>query len=166
MLDEGIDLVAHAISRPSREVNAGSSFQADTLAPQQYQQTMRRKICREPEQELMLAVLKEAIYCIQRYVSARDKLRTRQYIEAKNWIMEEDSDWPFAFANICEVFALSPQYIRAGLLRREQMTLATLPKARIYQFTAGQARQKASLSNSKLKPLHTENWAPPNGKEL
>ena len=65
MLDEGIELVAHAISRPSREVNAGSSFQADTLAPQQYQQTMRRKPCREPEQELMLAVLKEAIYCIQ-----------------------------------------------------------------------------------------------------
>ena len=71
MLDEGIELVAHAISRPSREVNAGSSFQADTLAPQQYQQTKRRNACREPEQELMLAVLKEAIYCIQGYVSAR-----------------------------------------------------------------------------------------------
>ena len=166
MLDEGIELVAHAISRPSREVNAGSSFQADTLAPQQYQQTMRRKPCREPEQELMLAVLKEAIYCIQTYVSARDKVRMRQYLEAKNWIMEENSDWPFAFANICEVFGLSPQYIRAGLLRREEMNLAKVSKGKIYQFPASQARQKASHSKSKLTPLHTENWAPPKGKEL
>ena len=71
----------------------------------------------------MLAVLKDAIYCIQGCPSTRDKMRTRLYLEARKWLMEEDSDWPFSFANICEAFGLSPQHLRAGLLRREDTIL-------------------------------------------
>ena len=165
MLDERIELVAHAMSRPPWEVNVGSWFQADTLAPQQYQHTMRRKVCREPEQKLMFAVLEDAIYCFQRYASACDKLRTRQFLDAKQWIMEEDGDWPFSFANICEVFGLSPQYIRAGLLRRTEIKLAKASKGKIYQFTAGRARKQASHSKAKLTPRQAENWVPPCASE-
>ena len=78
----------------------------------------------------MFAVLKDAICCFQKYASARDKMRTRLYLEARKWLMEEDNDWPFSFANICEAIGLSPQYVRAGLLGRQEAKLANLSKAR------------------------------------
>jgi len=111
-----------AMSQPPEEVNVASLFQSDGLAPQQYQLAMRRKLRRDPEQELMFAVLKDAIYCFERYASARDKIRTRLFVEAKQWLMEDVGDWPFSFPNICAVFELSPQYLRAGLLRRQEQS--------------------------------------------
>ena len=129
-LNTRIDLVTYKVNRPSGKVYVGSLFQADTLAPQQYQQSARRTLFQEPEQELMFAVLKDAICCFQKYASARDKMRTRLYLEARKWLMEEDSDWPFSFANICEAIGLSPQYVRAGLLGRQEAKLANLSKAR------------------------------------
>jgi hypothetical protein len=129
-LNTRIDLVTYRVNRPSGKVYVGSLFQADTLAPQQYQQSARRTLFQEPEQELMFAVLKDAICCFQKYASARDKMRTRLYLEARKWLMEEDNDWPFSFANICEAIGLSPQYVRAGLLGRQEAKLANLSKAR------------------------------------
>ena len=129
-LNTRIDLVTYKVNRPSGKVYVGSLFQADTLAPQQYQQSARRTLFQEPEQELMFAVLKDAICCFQKYASARDKMRTRLYLEARKWLMEEDNDWPFSFANICETIGLSPQYVRAGLLGRQEAKLANLSKAR------------------------------------
>ena len=126
-----IDLVTYRVIRHSGEVYIGSLFQADTLAPQQYQQATCGTLFREPERELMLAVLKDAICCFQRYATARDKMRIRLYLEARKWLMQEDSDWPFSFGNICEAIGLSPQYVRAGLLgRREAAKVAKLDKAR------------------------------------
>lgn len=129
-LNTRIDLVTYRVNRPSGKVYVGSLFQADTLAPQQYQQSARRTLFQEPEQELMFAVLKDAICCFQKYASARDKMRTRLYLEARKWLMQEDSDWPFSFANICEAIGLSPQYVRAGLLGRQEAKLVNLSKAR------------------------------------
>jgi hypothetical protein len=129
-LNTRIDLVTYRVNRPSGKVYVGSLFQADTLAPQQYQQSARRTLFQEPEQELMFAVLKDAICCFQKYASARDKMRTRLYLEARKWLMQEDNDWPFSFANICEAIGLSPQYVRAGLLGRQEAKLANLSKAR------------------------------------
>ena len=142
-LNTRIDLVTSRVNRPSGTVYVGSLFQADTLAPQQYQQSARRTLFQEPEQELMFAVLKDAICCFQKYALARDKMTTRLYHEARKWLMEEDNDWPFSFANICEAIGLSPQYVRAGLLGRQKAKLAKLTKARNIQCTAGPPRQSA-----------------------
>lgn len=140
-LNTRIDLVTRAVRhRPSGEVNVTSLFLTDTLASQQYQEAARRKLRQEPEQELLFAVLKDAIYCFQRYASARDKIRTRLYLEARKWLLKEDDDWPFSFANICGAFGLSPQHIRAGLLRHQEVKFAMVAKGRIYQLTAGPSR--------------------------
>ena len=130
------------MDRAPGDNNAASLFQADMLAPQQYQQTLRRKIPIEPERVLMFAVLMDGICCFQRYASARDKIRTRRFLEAKEWIMEEDNDRPFSFANICEVLSLSPQYIRAGLLLHKEKKLAEASKGQIYQFSAGRGGKR------------------------
>lgn len=125
-----LEVVSYAMKSPPQEVDATSLLHVDALAPQQYRQVMRGKRCREPELELMLAVLKDAIGCIQRRPSTRDKRTTRRYLEARQWFMEEHSDWPFSFANICGAVGLSPQYLRAGLLQHQETRLAKNTKAR------------------------------------
>lgn len=127
-LNARIDFLSRSARRPLPEVSVSSLLQDDILAPQQYQQAMRGQLCREPEQELMLAVLKDAICCFQECPSTRDKMRTRRYLEARKWLMEEDRDWPFSFANICAVFGFSPQHLRAGLLRRQDSKFAKVIK--------------------------------------
>lgn len=117
------------------EEKVASLFQPDILLPAQYLETFRRKANLEPEKELMLVVLEDAISCFQKYIFARDSKRSGLFCDAEAWIFEENSDWPFSFENICEVLGFSPQYVRQGLLRWKEAKLAERPKARIYRLT-------------------------------
>ena len=74
--------------------------------------------CRKtPEQQLMLAVLKDAVSCFQNYFDARDKIGTSLFREAEEWILlQGKSNWLFSFDNICEALDLDSGYIREGLL--------------------------------------------------
>ena len=56
----------------SMEERVTSLFQPDTLLPDQYLDTFRRKLHLEPEKKLMLAILEDAIACFQKYVFAHD----------------------------------------------------------------------------------------------
>jgi len=56
----------------SMEERVTSLFQPDTLLPEQYLETFRRRFYLEPEKKLMLAVLEDAIACFQKYIFARD----------------------------------------------------------------------------------------------
>ncbi len=95
-----------------------SLFQPDSVSPAQYLETVCRKTHLEAEQDLMLAVLEDAVTCFQGYFAARDKTETRLFHEAEEWILRrEKSDWLFSFDNICETLGLDPRYIREGLLR-------------------------------------------------
>jgi hypothetical protein len=54
----------------------------------------------EPEKALMLAVLEDAITCIQK--------GKRWFRETVDWIVTDDDDWLFSFNNICETLCLDP----------------------------------------------------------
>jgi hypothetical protein len=54
------------VSRVNIEGGFGSLFQPDTLLPDQYLATFRRKYRLDPERRLMLAVLENAIDCFQK----------------------------------------------------------------------------------------------------
>ncbi len=99
-----------------------ASLQPDTVSPAQYLETVcRRKTHLEAEQELMLAVLEDAVTCFQGYFAARDKKKARLFCEAEDWILQQEkSDWLFSFDNVCETLGLNPGYIREGLLRWQQ----------------------------------------------
>ena len=56
----------------SMEERVTSLFQPDTLLPEQYLDTFRRKQHLEPEKKLMLAILEDGIACFQKYLFARD----------------------------------------------------------------------------------------------
>ncbi len=106
------------LSTKETDERVASLFQPDGVSPAQYLETVCRKTYLEAEQELMLAVLEDAVTCFQGYFAARDKTETRLFREAEEWILlQGKSDWLFSFDNICETLDLSPPYIREGLLR-------------------------------------------------
>jgi len=109
-------MVGHSTEDVDKE--GASLFLPDTVSPAQYLEAVCRKADLEPEQELMLAVLEEAVTCFQKYFAARDKIGTRLFCEAEEWILlPGKSGWFFSFDNICETLDLDPGYIRGGLQR-------------------------------------------------
>ena len=100
----------------------GALFQPDITLPALYLEQVKTARL-EPEKRLMLAVLKDAVGCFQKNLSARRGRRRDAFIDAETWI-EEESDWPFSFANICETLGMDPLHIREGLRRWKKAQLA------------------------------------------
>lgn len=114
------------------EERISSLFQPDTLLPEQYFSTFRRKFYLAPEKRLMLAILEDAVDCFQKCVCARDKKRRNLFLDAEHWIFDKnDGDWMFSFENVCDVLGLSPRYMRRELLRWKLHTVARLRKKRL-----------------------------------
>lgn len=109
-------------------------------------------LCREtplkPEKRLMLAVLEDTVACFQKYVLAQDPRGKSLLREAEEWILEEDSDWLFCFENICETLGLDREYLREGLLRWKQRTLAERPKTKLYLLVPGGHSFRVSQTDS------------------
>lgn len=72
----------------------------------------------------MSAVLVDAAFCFQKYVSARDRRGIATFRDAQEWIIEEGGDSLFSFENICEALGFNPQYVRLRLLRWKERKLA------------------------------------------
>jgi len=100
-----------------------SLIELDVLLADQYFATFRRKEL-EPEKQLMLAVLEDAVTCFQRYIFGRNRWARTLYNETEDWICDENTDYAFSFDNICAVFGLDPKYVRDGLLRWKKSKLA------------------------------------------
>ncbi|HWO41423.1 MAG TPA: hypothetical protein VNO43_06425 [Candidatus Eisenbacteria bacterium] len=105
-----------------------SLFQPDVLAERNYAKTLERSQHFKPEEQLMLAVLEDAIFCYQKYLFAQDRKGRALFEETEAWLLEEGSDWFFSFNNICEVLGFDPQYLRQGLLRWKEEQLARTAK--------------------------------------
>ncbi len=100
--------------------------------PTPYLEAVCRKADLEPEQELMLAVLEEAVSCFQKYFAARDEIGTRLFCEVEEWILlPGKSGWFFSFDNICETLDLNPGYIREGLLHWRYHRLSERDRVRL-----------------------------------
>ncbi len=116
-----------SIEEPSSfdtEEKITSLFEPDTLVSAQYFQNFRRKTCLEPEKRLILAMLEDAVSCFQVYVTARSGKGKKLFNEAEEWIMIKHDDWIFSFASVCEMLGFNPEYVRQGLRRWKQKTLA------------------------------------------
>jgi hypothetical protein len=133
----------------SMEERVTSLFQPDTLMPEQYLETFRRKLHLEPEKKLLLAVLEDAIACFQKYLFAKDGKGKVLFLEAEEWILDQDTDWLFSFANVCEMLGFEPTYLRDGLIRWKTQKLESHSKARVYQLAARTTRRKRPVSVSR-----------------
>jgi hypothetical protein len=78
------------------------------------------------EERLMLAVLKDAVECIERYRTGCGVHSRPTYDEALQWVRTHDRIWPFSFENICLGLDLDPDRLRSFLVlqRPSQVHLA------------------------------------------
>ncbi len=137
----------------SMEERVTSLFQPDTLMPDQYLETFRRKLHLEPEKKLLLAVLEDAISCYQKYVFAREGKSRVLFQEAENWILEQDSDWLFSFANVCETLGFDSDYVREGLLHWKARKVEGHSRAKVYQLTPRKAKGKRGMPTARKASL-------------
>jgi hypothetical protein len=76
------------------------------------------------EKRLMLAVLRDAVNCIEGYRTGGRKQSWPAYREALYWVLTQDHTWLFSFENICFALDLNPARLRTVLL------MAALPSIR------------------------------------
>src|SRR4030095_13919614 len=87
-----------------------------------------KKDIREGEEKLMLAVLKSAVECFQKYVLARKPSGKQLFREAEEWFLDKEGEGLYSFENICEILGLHPDPIRKGLMvwKEAKLRLSTV----------------------------------------
>lgn len=103
-------------------------IQEDLVLPEQYFDRLRRKGSCPGEEQLMLAVLEDAVHCYKANLFAHNVRRQKLFAEAEEWLFDPESDAIVTFDYVCGVFGLDAGYLRAGLRRwREDRQQAAVP---------------------------------------
>lgn len=121
--------IAFKMIEAAREAEVSPEFEAS-----------RKRTTLEPERELMLAVLEDAVACYQRHLLATSGAGKILFREAEEWISNRRNNWEFSFESICETLGLSANYIRKGLLQFKQRALDGRPRAKIYSLPRAENR--------------------------
>ena len=103
--------------RASSSEKLGLRFEPDVLVRDKYSDACRPNIYLQPERMLMLAVLEDAIYCFQRFYPPANARERNRFQDAEEWFSDDRLDWPYSFANVCQILDFDTDYLRQGLLR-------------------------------------------------
>lgn len=135
----------------SMEERVTSLFQPDTLLPEQFLETFRRRIPLEPEKKLMLSILEDAVACYQKFLFAKDGKAKALYREAEEWITDPNEDWIFSFTTVCETLGLDAAFIRRGLIdwRDKAIAAARTPGKVVALSTEAAASRQRSTESGK-----------------
>jgi len=106
--------------QPPAEVHSSSTLR--DLATSSAHIAPRRK--QAPEERLMIAVLHDALDCLEKYRFDTGRAGRRLFQQARRWFLADEPEWPYSFACICEVLDLDPNDVRLRLTRRA-VTLRT-----------------------------------------
>jgi hypothetical protein len=60
----------------------------------------------------MLAVLEDALRCVQTCAAARTPIRRRMFFEAQAWLSDRTARGPFAFEAVCDALGIQPNRLR------------------------------------------------------
>lgn len=95
-------------------------LEPDVFLPSQFYGStgLSRKL--EGEKRLMIAVLKDAVECLDKYRGSCNSVGQGQYQSAIEWVEDTDTEWLFSFTNICDLLGFDPDYLREVLLKREK----------------------------------------------
>jgi hypothetical protein len=80
----------------------------------------------QPEKELMLAVLKDALLTYKKCIYSGNAL----FKEAETWLFEREPDRLYAFETVCAVLGLSAEKLRHNLLAWKLNALSDLARGR------------------------------------
>ncbi|RMD84456.1 MAG: hypothetical protein D6815_04130 [Candidatus Dadabacteria bacterium] len=112
----GVKMADAEHDRHQAEEHLTDLFQPDVLLPSQFFAPLKRKRYSCGEHRLVRAIMQDAIECFQKHIHARDNKRRQLYLEAEQWIMNEEDTGVFSFNNVCELLGVNPDYLREGLL--------------------------------------------------
>jgi hypothetical protein len=84
----------------------------DATVPIQFWSVLRNKDFAQPEKNLMLAVLNDAVWHYKKNIRERNA----RFREAREWLFGENSKSLFSFECICEMLNLNSRMIRQALL--------------------------------------------------
>ena len=101
------------MKHPSSAYNATPLWEPVFVLPSQL--PVRGNYLNSPEMHLVAAIFEDAVHCVLRNAGVRRGRRWYEYMEARDWIMDDRRDWPFAFANICELLTLDVTAVRESL---------------------------------------------------
>ncbi len=89
---------------------------------------------RSAEVRLAAAMFDDALRCITRNASSPAGAPWQGLVTACDWIWDERRDWPFAFANVCDLLGLDAEAVRCRLekvvARRARRGHRTVPGGR------------------------------------
>jgi hypothetical protein len=94
-------------------------LEPDIFLPSQFYGSAGLSRQLEGEKRLMIAVLKDAVECLDKYRGSRNSAGRCQYENAIEWVQDTATDWLFSFTNICDLLGFDPDYLREVLLKRE-----------------------------------------------
>jgi len=83
----------------------------------------RNDWCSHCAKRLMLAVLVDALRCLQRCAGGRTVIQRRTLAEVEEWIAEREARGTFAFESVCDTLGINPDFLRDGLHRWRQLQL-------------------------------------------
>ncbi|HXG18113.1 MAG TPA: hypothetical protein VNN62_03435 [Methylomirabilota bacterium] len=108
----------------------GQSLSPAIVLPAQWYDSPLRAHRTRGEVALMAAVLDAAISDFHLQFIRSGRRAQRLVTEAEEWMLSDETEWPFSFVNICTVLGLDPAYLRRGLRRwkQRQGKLAPLPR--------------------------------------
>ena len=94
-------------------------LEPDVFLPSQFYGTGGLSRQLEGEKRLMIAILKDAVECLDKYRGVRTSAGRSHYENALEWVQDKGTDWLFSFTNICDLLGFDPDYLRSVLLKRE-----------------------------------------------
>jgi hypothetical protein len=102
-------------------------LEPDIFLPSQFYGNggLSRKL--EGEKRLMIAILKDAVECLEKFRGSRSSAGKISYQSAIDWIEDSDTDWLYSFTNICDLLGFDPEYMREQLLKRENRYFKPVP---------------------------------------
>jgi hypothetical protein len=101
-------------------------LEPDIFLPAQFYGTAGLSRQLEGEKRLMIAIMKDAVECLDKYRGARSSLGRSQYENALEWVQDKGTEWLFSFTNICDLLGFDPDYLREVLLKRENQHIKSV----------------------------------------
>ena len=69
-----------------------------------------------PERALVLSLVWQTVIDLRKFRFARRRRQQRLYMEAYQWVVSDDRQWPYSFCNVAEMLNVAPERLRATLL--------------------------------------------------
>ncbi len=68
-----------------------------------------------PELQLLAAILEDALKVLSHCPLRHRGRAWRDFLEARQWLFEDNADWPFSFVNVCDLLGIDPVAVRHRL---------------------------------------------------